>query len=66
MEYLTIDNVALVAFAVISMASVAAKILDVATDIKPSDRFDKYASTIRRRIAQAENILDKLALNPKR
>ena len=66
MEYLTIENIALVAFGIISLASVAAKILDIATDIKPNERFDTYASKIRRRVAQAENILDKLALNPKR
>lgn len=66
MEYLTIENVAIVISAVISIASLLAKVLDSATDIKPSERFDGYASKIRRRVAQAENVLDKIALNPKR
>ena len=66
MEYLTIENIALVLTSIIAIASLAAKLLDTVTDIKPNERFDTYASKIRRRVAQAENILDKLALNPKR
>lgn len=66
LEYLTIENVLIVVAAVISLASAGAKILEAVTDVKPNDRFDQYASRIRRAIARVEAVLDKLALNPKR
>ena len=64
-EYLTVDNVALLAAIVVTLASALRKGLELATDIKPSDRLDGYASRLRRFVATIENVLDKLALNPR-
>ena len=65
MEYLTVENAVAAAMIVVTLASCIRKVLELVTDVKPSDRLDKYASRLRRFVATAENVLDKLALNPK-
>jgi hypothetical protein len=64
-ELLTVEFITTAVFAVIGIASALVKIIESITDVHPSDRLDRYAGKGRKAIAWIENILDKLALNPR-
>lgn len=62
-DWLTLDNIAITASAVVALASLAVKALDIISDVHPSESLDEYASTGRRWVAKAKKVLDKLGLN---
>lgn len=59
-----------IAFAVASglvlIASTIGKVIEMVTDVHPSESLDANARKIRRYTAKAQRVLDKLAMNPKR
>jgi hypothetical protein len=65
MEFLTIENIVTLVLAVIGAASGLVKILESVTKVHPNERLDSAATKGRKVIAKVENVLDKLALNPR-
>ena len=64
-EYLTIENLLLLASAVISLSAVSAKILDTITDVHPSERLDSTASKLRKVAIVGRRLLGQLGVNSK-